>query len=49
MGYVLGNDFWISRVIIISNKGMIKDDPVIYAINDKISYACLLLILFSIF
>ena len=48
-GMCLVMTFWISRVIIISNKGMIKDDPVIYAINDKISYACLLLILFSIF
>ena len=38
--------FWISRIILISNRGEIKDDPIIYAINDKISYLCLLIILF---
>ena len=37
--------FWISRIIIIAKKGKIKDDPIVYAINDKISYLCLLLIL----
>ena len=37
--------FWISRMIVNSNKGRIKDDPIIYAIKDKISYVCLLSIL----
>jgi len=37
--------FWISRIINVAKKGKIKDDPIVYAINDKISYLCLLLIL----
>ena len=37
--------FWISRIINVTKKGEIKDDPIIYAINDKISYLCLVLIL----
>ena len=37
--------FWISRIIVIAKKGKIKDDPIVYAINDKISYLCLFLIL----
>ena len=36
--------FWISRIIIDAKKGKIKDDPIVYAINDKISYLCLFLI-----
>ena len=38
--------FWISRIIYVSNKGQIKDDPIVYAISDKISYLCLAIILF---
>ena len=37
--------FWTSRIINVAKKGKIKDDPIVYAINDKISYLCLLLIL----
>ena len=38
--------FWISRIIYVSNKGQIKDDPIVYAVSDKISYLCLAIILF---
>ena len=37
--------FWTSRIINVAKKGKIKDDPIVYAINDKISYLCLVLIL----
>ena len=37
--------FWITRIIYIAKKGRIKDDPIVYAINDKISYLCLFFIL----
>ena len=37
--------FWITRIIYIAKKGKIKDDPIVYAINDKISYLCLFFIL----
>ena len=38
--------FWITRIIYISNKGKIKNDPIVFAITDIISYLCLLIILF---
>lgn len=38
--------YWISRILIISNKGEINDDPIIFAIYDKNSYFCVVLILF---
>jgi len=37
--------FWITRIINVAKRGKIKDDPIVYAINDKISYLCLVLIL----
>ncbi len=37
--------FWISRIILIAKKGKIKDDPIVFAIKDKISYLCLIFIL----
>ncbi len=37
--------FWISRIIIVAKKGKIKDDPIVYAINDKITYLCLFFLL----
>ena len=40
--------FWISRLIYNSNQGDIKDDPIVYAISDKISYLCLFSIFFVI-
>lgn len=38
--------FWITRIIYISHKGKIKDDPIAFAITDIISYLCLFIILF---
>ena len=37
--------FWILRIIVISNKKIIKDDPIMFAIKDLTSYVCLLSIL----
>ena len=45
MGNLYYYVFWISRIIFIAKKGKIKDDPIVYAINDKISYLCLIFIL----
>jgi hypothetical protein len=36
--------FWISRVWILSNRDEIHDDPVVFAVKDKISWVCLLLL-----
>lgn len=35
--------YWISRIWIISNRGQLHDDPIIFAIKDKVSYLVLLL------
>ena len=37
--------FWILRIIVISNKKIIKDDPIMFAIKDLTSYICLISIL----
>ena len=37
--------FWISRIMLMSSRKKIEDDPIVYAIKDKISYICLLFIL----
>ena len=36
--------FWISRIIIITHKGLMHHDPVAYATRDKVSIICLILI-----
>ena len=30
--------FWISRIWLITNRGQMTDDPIIYAVKDKVSY-----------
>ncbi len=37
--------FWISRIMLMSSRKKIEDDPIVYAIKDRISYICLFLIL----
>jgi HAD superfamily hydrolase (TIGR01549 family) len=32
--------YWLSRMVIIANRGMMHDDPVVYASTDKISLIC---------
>jgi hypothetical protein len=29
--------FWVSRVLMLSNRGLMNDDPVIFALRDRIS------------
>ncbi|RYH10991.1 UbiA family prenyltransferase [Tropicimonas sp. IMCC6043] len=36
--------YWISRVVMIAHRGHMHDDPVIFAVRDKISRGCLLVI-----
>jgi 4-hydroxybenzoate polyprenyltransferase len=31
--------YWISRVIILANRGVLHDDPVIFALKDRVSWA----------
>lgn len=33
--------YWISRIIMVTHRGAMHDDPIVYALNDRISYLCL--------
>ena len=36
--------FWINRVIMITHRGNMNDDPIIFALKDKLSYLCFILV-----
>ncbi|XGC82250.1 UbiA family prenyltransferase [Bdellovibrio bacteriovorus] len=36
--------FWISRIWLLTNRDEIHDDPVVFAVKDKVSWACLILL-----
>lgn len=42
-GICLISFYWITRTVFISSKGLIVDDPIIFAFKDKISWICLLI------
>jgi hypothetical protein len=33
--------FWISRMVMVTHRGGMHDDPIVYALKDQISYFCL--------
>ena len=37
--------FWISRVIMLTHRGQMTDDPIVFAARDIVSWACLILTL----
>ena len=37
--------YWFSRVLVVTNRGDMHDDPIVFALKDRVSHACLLLIL----
>ena len=37
--------FWISRMAMIAHRGEMDDDPVVYALRDRMSWACAVLVL----
>jgi 4-hydroxybenzoate polyprenyltransferase/phosphoserine phosphatase len=37
--------YWISRMVMVTHRGRMHDDPIVYAAKDRISQICLLLIL----
>jgi 4-hydroxybenzoate polyprenyltransferase/phosphoserine phosphatase len=37
--------YWISRTVLLTHRGAMKDDPVVFALSDRASRACLLVIL----
>jgi 4-hydroxybenzoate polyprenyltransferase len=36
--------YWISRMIMVTHRGGMHDDPIVYALNDRISLLCLVLV-----
>jgi 4-hydroxybenzoate polyprenyltransferase/phosphoserine phosphatase len=32
--------FWVSRVLMVSNRGLMDEDPVVFAMRDRVSLAC---------
>jgi 4-hydroxybenzoate polyprenyltransferase len=40
--------YWVTRIVLITHRGLMDDDPVLFAIKDKVSLACLILILISV-
>ena len=38
--------FWLIKILYASSKGLIVDDPIIYALKDSASRICLIIILF---
>lgn len=41
--------FWISRLAIITHRGLMHHDPVAFAVKDKVSFICLICILLLVF
>jgi len=40
--------YWLSRVWLIANRGKLNEDPVLFAVRDKVSYLVMLVCLFSV-
>jgi hypothetical protein len=36
--------YWISRMMIVTHRGEMHDDPMVYAVTDRVSQICLLLV-----
>lgn len=36
--------YWISRVVLVTHRGKMEDDPIVYAIRDRTSLICILLV-----
>ena len=36
--------YWVSRMVMVTHRGMMHDDPIVYAVRDRISLVCLALI-----
>ena len=40
--------YWIARILLITNRGEMNDDPVLFAVRDRTSWICLLLCILSV-
>ena len=41
--------YWIGRVWIIAHRGQMDEDPIVFALHDKLSYAILVFITIGVF
>ena len=41
--------YWIGRIWIIAHRGQMDEDPVVFALQDKVSYAMLIFIALGVF
>ena len=37
--------YWISRLVILTKRGQMDDDPIVFSIRDRTSYCCFAIIL----
>ena len=37
--------YWISRMVMMAHRGNMHDDPIVYAVRDRISRMCVILII----
>jgi 4-hydroxybenzoate polyprenyltransferase len=35
--------YWLIRIVFVTNRGLMTDDPILFTVKDKVSYACLIL------
>jgi 4-hydroxybenzoate polyprenyltransferase len=35
--------YWVIRIVFVTNRGLMTDDPILFMVKDKVSYACLIL------
>ena len=43
-GICLVQLYWISRVVLLTHRGQMHDDPVVFALRDRVSLACVFLV-----
>ena len=48
VGYLHGSTFWLTKISLITQRGEMHYDPIIYAVKDITSQICFILILFFI-
>ncbi len=41
--------YWVNRMVIVTHRGYMHDDPVVYAVRDRISQICFLLVAACVF
>jgi hypothetical protein len=44
VGHCLVLLYWISRLVMVTHRGRMDDDPVVFAVRDPVSRVCLLAI-----